>query len=175
MAPRRRRRAKKKANALGHFISRDAHEMDRLIRQLNTRWIGKDAALGEQVAAVIQATAALPYPAVPRAAADLFVALAEGQSFQYRMQPVEWAPTVPAAWRQHGLALVFLEHSDELGYAVLELGRFFRNPARGRLRRCQQCATWFLDTTRNQSARRCSKACTIAWSNRQRNQRKEHE
>jgi predicted RNA-binding Zn ribbon-like protein len=49
---------------------------------------------------------------------------------------------------------------------------YFNNPARDRLRRCPhpcpKCRGWFVDTTRNKSARRCSRECTIAWSNSQR-------
>jgi predicted RNA-binding Zn ribbon-like protein len=45
---------------------------------------------------------------------------------------------------------------------------YVQSPHRERLKCCQRCATWFVDTTRNKSARRCSRACTIAWSNKQR-------
>jgi hypothetical protein len=56
--------------------------------------------------------------------------------------------------------------------AVAGLARFLVNPHRGRLRRCQRCARWFVDATRNKSQQRCSRACTIVWSNSQRPRRK---
>lgn len=155
------------------------------MHELNGVWINASAALGEQVAAVIEAAAVVPYPGVPRRAAALFAALAEGQTFEYWVHPMEVDKArASAAWLEHGYALVTLrpphvvradggqDPSEARGFAVLELGRFFRNSARGRLRRCQQCGTWFIDTTRNQSARRCSRACTIAWSNSQRSTRR---
>lgn len=186
MDPRRRRGAKKKAIALRSFISsQEAHELKRLVHELNEVWISERAALGEQVAAVIEAAAVVPYPGVPRRAAELFAALAEGQTFQYWVHPMGVDERAPASWRRHGYAVVTLrpphvvradggqDPSEARGFAVLELGRFFRNSARGRLRRCQQCGTWFIDTTRNKSALRCSRACTIAWSNSQRSKRGE--
>jgi hypothetical protein len=45
---------------------------------------------------------------------------------------------------------------------------YLRSAQRHRLRRCPQCRGWFVDETRNNSAQRCSRACTIAWSNAQR-------
>lgn len=42
---------------------------------------------------------------------------------------------------------------------------YFGNPYRYRLRRCGQCARYFLDLTRNRSALRCSRACTVKWGN----------
>ena len=45
------------------------------------------------------------------------------------------------------------------------------NPERARLRCCTQCARWYFDDTRNKSKRRCSRACTIAYSNARRGPR----
>jgi hypothetical protein len=175
MIARGRRRAKRKPGALGSFISREARELERLTNHLTGRWVGEHAQLGEQVAAVIEAAAAVPYPAIARRAGELFMAIAEGHTLRYTLHVPEVAADAPAAWRRHGLAMVILSPSTprdsaahERGYAAQELDRFFRNSARDRLRRCEKCRTWFIDTTRNQSAKRCSRQCTIAWSNSQR-------
>jgi predicted RNA-binding Zn ribbon-like protein len=161
--PRRRGRGRKKARALGSFISQEARQLDRLGHLMNERWKASvHAEVRSQVAAVIAATAALPYPRIPRSAAALFDALAAGQVFRFKVSRVPPDD-----------AIVSQEHSTEQGLAALELGRFFRNPARSRLRRCEQCGTWFTDTTRNQSAKRCGRTCTIRWSNSQRGKRGE--
>jgi hypothetical protein len=49
------------------------------------------------------------------------------------------------------------------GHGVLLLADYLVNPHRDRLRRCPQCHRWFVDQTRNRSAARCSRACTIGW------------
>jgi hypothetical protein len=175
MAKRRRRRVLKKVKALGRFISREAHELDRLTRSLNTRWIGPRAPLGDAVAEIIEANRPVSYPGVSGRAGTLFEALAAGCTFHFEMHVLPAAPTAPAAWREHGVAMIFpsptaprdsAEH--ERGYAVQELDRFFRTSTRARLRRCRQCGQWFVDTTRNQSGRCCSRPCGIKWSNAQR-------
>jgi predicted RNA-binding Zn ribbon-like protein len=156
--PRRRRRAKKTAKALGRVITHESLQLGRLMRLLNQRLAGDiHTPVREQVVAVITASAAFAYPSIPRLAGELFEVLAAGQTFTF---------TVARVPPDH--AIVMSEASTEEGEAALELFRFFQNPARSRLRCCQQCGTWFIDVTRNQSARRCSRACTIAWSNAQR-------
>lgn len=60
---------------------------------------------------------------------------------------------------------ILLRMSTVQGWAVAWLADFLANPYRTRLRRCPICRRWFVDETRNRSAQRCSRKCTIAWSN----------
>jgi len=48
------------------------------------------------------------------------------------------------------------------------LAFFFTAQGSDRLRRCEQCARWFVDRGRNKAARRCSERCTWAWWSRSR-------
>src|SRR5262249_37001407 len=106
MAPRRRRPAQKKANALSSFISAQARQLDRLVRYLNTRWIGPHAQLGTEVAAIIEANRPVVFPAVGGRAGELFRALAAGHTFRYEVHVLSAAPTAPASWRKDGVAMV---------------------------------------------------------------------
>jgi hypothetical protein len=49
---------------------------------------------------------------------------------------------------------------------------YFRGQGWERLKRCQVCAAWFVDTTKNKSMVRCSAGCTSKWWTR--DQRKAH-
>ncbi len=148
---------------------REARDLEPFARLLNTEWAtGDHVQVGDRVAAVIQATAALPHPWVPWRAGEQFAALAAGQTFRYDIVKPQPQAQTPADLRKHGVAWIRLHASDQRGLAAQELDRFFRNPSRDRLRRCQQCTHWFIDMTRNKSAQRCQRKCTIAWSNAQR-------
>lgn len=181
MVLRRRGGRRKKAPAISDLIRREAQDLEVFARLLNTQWATNeaplpwtplDAQIGRDLAAVIEAAAELPYPFVSRRAGAGFAALAEAQSFRYHVLELPPQPHTPANLRQHGVVWVRLYGSDDgHGLAAQMLDRFFQNPARARLRRCQQCPRWFVDTTRNKSARRCSRECTIAWSNSQRGKR----
>jgi hypothetical protein len=57
------------------------------------------------------------------------------------------------------------------GAIVTTLADYFSHSRRDRLKRCTTCQQWFVDLTRNKSALRCSRSCTIAWSNAQRPRR----
>jgi len=169
MTSRRQGGRRKKAGALTRVITREALDLVPFTRLLNTQWAAGDhVQVGNRVAAVIQATAALPYPWVPWPAGEQFAALAAGQTFQYKIWKVQPQDQTPADLRKHGVAWIRLRAADQHGLAAQELDRFFRNPSRDRLRRCQQCARWFIDMTRNKSARRCQRGCTVAWWNSQR-------
>jgi len=62
-----------------------------------------------------------------------------------------------------------LEPLGQRGHvAGLLLTWYWMNPHRDRLKRCQRCERWFVDSSRNKSARRCTPECTVAWSNAQR-------
>ncbi|SRR5581483_5885727 len=54
------------------------------------------------------------------------------------------------------------------GMVVALLAEYLNSLYRDRLKQCPQCRRWFVDLTRNKSALRCSRACTITWSNAQR-------
>jgi hypothetical protein len=163
----RSRRPQRKAHhGVASHISNQLVVLKNIARAFNGEFGGHltDAAVARGVA-VVEAALGSEYPAIPDAAADAFDALAKGQPLEYtiRRRPL----------RAH---LIRLDHQtpihlcspSEFGMMVVWLAAYFMNPSRDRLRRCQQCARWFVDLTRNKSARRCSSACTIAWSNAQR-------
>lgn len=51
---------------------------------------------------------------------------------------------------------------------------YFRDEAWKRLQRCPQCKDWFVDTTRNRSAIRCSVYCNSRWWSRDRRKKANH-
>lgn len=67
-----------------------------------------------------------------------------------------------------GGAWLRLRTPHRSGILVALLAEYFNSPHRDRLKRCPRCRRWFVDMTRNRSSLRCSRACTIAWSNSQR-------
>lgn len=179
MVARRRRRTRQRGPALGDFISAQLPELQELARQLNgvtATHPGRDEwperyqavnALADDAAAIIKAALGRPYPDVPPAAAERFNAMAD-------MAPLHY---VVGGWRPEdakhflftsGSLSVYLRTNSGRGAWVIELARFLVNPQRDRLRRCPACRQWFVDETRNKSARRCSRKCTITWSNAQR-------
>jgi hypothetical protein len=168
MTSRRQRRGQKKTAAVGDFISRQARDLKMLAVILNGQaWKGS-ADIVRDATAVVEASTELPYPFVSRKTGQLFLALAGDVPFRYVVDEMQPQAHTPAVLRDAGAVFVFLQASSIRGLAARELEQYFRNPARDRLRRCQQCARWFVDETRNKSALRCSRACTIAWSNSQR-------
>jgi hypothetical protein len=63
--------------------------------------------------------------------------------------------------------------SDTRGKVLRDLWwYYFRGQGWERLKRCQVCGTWFVDTTKNKSMVRCSARCTTKWWTR--DQRKAH-
>jgi hypothetical protein len=163
---RSRRPQRKAPRGVSDFISNQLVVLGNLARVLNGEhgWYVTDAALARGVA-VVEAALGSRYPAIPTAAAEAFDALANGQPLEYTIRR-----------RPLGALLIRLDHRTQMhlsspsehGLMVVWLAMYFMHPFRERLRRCQQCARWFVDRTRNKSARRCSSACTIAWSNAQR-------
>lgn len=132
----------------------------------------EDLEARETAAAVVEALGNVRYPMVSEEAAGLFNDLAAKTPMHYSVGL--WAPegTRPQyAFLGTSDAVVLRSHTPQVLWLGL-LVDFFKNPHRDRLRRCPVCARWFLDETRNRSARRCSRRCTIAWSNTQRGQRR---
>jgi len=107
--------------------------------------------------------------------------LTEGEVRDARLRPAGpahtpltvplWAFQKTSAPKGHSKTILELdlEPLGQRGHvAGLLLTWYWMNPHRDRLKRCQRCERWFVDSSRNKSARRCTKACTIAWSNGQR-------
>lgn len=51
---------------------------------------------------------------------------------------------------------------------------YFRDEGWRRLKRCLQCQDWFVDSTRNKSAVRCSVGCNSLWWSRDRRKKANH-
>jgi predicted RNA-binding Zn ribbon-like protein len=107
-----------------------------------------------QAMVAADATGQWPPPVVPPAVVPPFLALAKPVRVRYVAVRLDTGHTV-----------IVDESTDPAGDAVALLAWFFRTPVRTRLRQCPVCGRWFVDRTRNASARRCSHACTIRWTN----------
>jgi hypothetical protein len=174
---------------VGDFITEQTRQLGFLAGILNgENWDDRGYRIAERVAAIVDATAAFDATSgfrvpvfIPPQAVEQFMALQEGLIFSYTILRPEPQPQTPAALHGVGWPVMLeprsprpLEEAEVMatycrGIAVRTLATgYFGNPARDRLRRCPQCQRWFVDTTRNKSARRCSPDCTIAWSNAQR-------
>jgi len=178
---------RKKGKALGAAVRAQLGAIRSLARDLNAesrpiRGSGATDADGAHFAgqrdeirpaaqAVVEATLSAPYPKVSDDAAQRFNALADQAPLHY----------VAGLWRpedagQHFITIggghaVLQRSATPQGVWVALLADFLINPQRDRLRRCPVCGRWFVDATRNRSARRCSRKCTIVWSNAQRDQK----
>lgn len=73
--------------------------------------------------------------------------------------------------RRHTQPTIGVSENPMAGLLLTPLWWALQTPALNRLRRCPQCSKWFVDRTRNRSAKRCSKRCTWAWWNRPRRRR----
>lgn len=102
-------------------------------------------------------TSGKDYPEIPIAAIAPFNALAAGLEHHYEAIRFDRTGRI-------GVFPIF--SGRHMLVAMIET--YVNNRQRDRLRRCPQCARWFVDRTRNKAAQRCSRACTIAWSNAQR-------
>jgi hypothetical protein len=162
----RRGNRKRKVPGVGDAIRRELRELERLVRALNT------PQSGEVVQPIVEAVAEAddaggpPPPFIPPAAAAVYNEVTKDFSFRYRANQAILSPRWP------GVALLQPVVSHPAARIIPLLNSYFENPERGRLRRCAQCGRWFVDGTRNKSARRCSRACTVAWSNAQRPRRR---
>lgn len=167
-----RKRAAKKNKAFGSFIIARLAPLRELAAFVTTSQHATLSPLASEVAGILEAAEGTAYPAVPNVAAERFNRLAERATLQFHAGPP--VPDFP------GRALIRPTSEVEIGILVaprqggtglwafqLVYG-YFMNRERDRLRRCAVCRHWFVDATRNRSARRCSRACTILWSNKQR-------
>jgi predicted RNA-binding Zn ribbon-like protein len=154
----------------------DDAETDTHIREV-TQGLYRAWETAREVAIAGAGRAVLPPTALP-----LLRALAEGTPVTYRfgvkgqlegrdawamthLDPTQAHLRVPST--RPDLYLELASPSVSLAGFIHVLA-YVQSPHRERLRRCQQCRRWFVDETRNASARRCSRECTIKWSNSQR-------
>jgi len=175
MALRRDRVPRKKKYALGSFINARWLAPLRELAAFVAPGKGPLTPIAADVAGVLEAAEGIPYPKIASLAAERFNAIAEQAPFRFHagaaipgfphpgvfIQPVREVAIGIQSTEGRGVAA---RSSWAFGLAY----GFFMNPERDRLRRCQLCARWFVDATRNKSSRRCSRKCTIAWSNAQR-------
>lgn len=133
-------------------------------------WVAEEQAARDQAVAVVEAALGAEYPEIPPAAAAAFDALADGQAVEYAVRRIHLRG--PWLLRPDYRTPVHLVCSSARARMAAWLSYFFVNPYRDRFRRCQQCGRWFADLTRNKAARRCSRACTIAYSNAKRKERR---
>jgi hypothetical protein len=168
-------RAPRKNPALGSFITARWIAPLRDLAAFASpgpKWPKGLSPLAVEVAAVLEAAEGSPYPTVPSLAAERFNHLAEQASLRFHAGPaVPGSP--PGVFLQPVPEVAVGIHSapgqSAPGFWAFALAYgYFMNPERDRLRRCAVCRRWFADVTKNRSARRCSRACTIAWSNKQR-------
>jgi hypothetical protein len=148
-----------------------AEHVERLDREVRNAWLS-----ARRFAEQAMEQDALPLPAIrefERLAAGAPVTLKvwrppadDYEAVTLRRQPSSY-PYIPEARLGDGLEVGFESKTSAL-WSIIHMFRYARNPHRSRLRRCPECARWFVDATRNRSARRCSKACTVKWSNKQR-------
>lgn len=76
--------------------------------------------------------------------------------------------------RRSVVARTWLVARDSRGHVVAALRDFFSAPERDRLKRCPQCARWFVDLSKNKAKARCSVSCTAKWWSRARRKEAGH-
>ncbi len=90
----------------------------------------------------------------------------------------EWAKKYPVELvieKDGKLPRPFESSPSEQANALLHLWRYyFRDEGWIRLKRCPQCKEWFVDSTRNRSAIRCSVGCNDLWWSRNRRKKANH-
>jgi hypothetical protein len=128
-------------------------------------------------AEVAAAVLARDYPAISPEAAARFNALADEAPLSFMADATGAVRPEDADYLVIGvtdtsdfesLPWVHIRAKRAEGIWAAWLAGLIVSPYRDRLRRCQQCGAWFVDLTRNKSARRCTRACTITWWNKQR-------
>jgi hypothetical protein len=177
-SPRRqaRNRAPGKNPALGRFINaRWLAPLRELAAVATPAPKGGVSPVGAEVADVLEAAEGSPYPTVPNLAAERFNRLAEQASLRFHAGPPVGGFPHPGVFIKPvpevdvGIQTAEGPSVGTRGFWSFQLAYgYFMNPERDRLRRCAVCRRWFVDGTKNRSARRCSRACTIRWSNAQR-------
>lgn len=77
-----------------------------------------------------------------------------------------WVQQSEGTDRRDWLVWGGVSYTNRGGYVVHLLQTYFRSIARDRLKRCRQCARWFVDFTKNKGQLGCSQTCTSKWWNR---------
>jgi hypothetical protein len=164
------RRASKKVKSLGRFITQQLTPLEGTAIWLNDGATDEIRDMAEQLV--------VDYPRVSRAVADRFTAFASPAPMTYRLLPrPDSMPPLPprdaqgpvSSVREWGRGFViYVDSPSNNVHGVIALSSLLGSPHRQRLRRCEKCRRFFVDWTRNRSARRCSRECTIAFSNAQR-------
>ena len=169
--------AKKKYSPLGRLIHTELFPPLQELVAFVTRGPKGLSELQREVVGVLEAAVKIQYPVISTDAAERFNRFAEQASVQFHLghpapnrinlqvkRHVAASLLMPSGWSgdNDGARGLWAYH---LFYG------FFLNPERARLRCCTQCARWYFDDTRNKSKRRCSRACTIAYSNARRRPR----
>jgi hypothetical protein len=193
MSTRRTERGRKRANALRSFTRQELAPLWTLAAVLNGEWPGQQRPAVSSASALDEARAIVE--GVQKSPADgewrrRFDDLANQAPFVWRTTALflagNPAPKLddPRTWNTY-VTLSYLRRRDDwraasgvpfvaspsgLGWLVTPLAAVLNSRHRDRLRSCQQeqCGRWFVDMTRNKSALRCSRTCTIKWSHAQR-------
>jgi hypothetical protein len=58
--------------------------------------------------------------------------------------------------------------ASNMARAILMIWEWYFSPHRARLKRCRECAAFFVDNARPNNSQRCSSLCTWRWWNRKR-------
>ena len=91
---------------------------------------------------------------------------------EYPVMDIEKARFVESPLKPPNIGLT---SRNEIGNALCHLARYyFVDQGWVRLKRCQLCKTWFVDTTKNKSTARCSTSCTNRWWDRNRRRQEGH-
>jgi hypothetical protein len=123
-------------------------------------------AQGAAVVALIRTNLKEYSSAIPAAAIAPFNALAAGLAHHYEAFPFGDTGRIAMVPLRRGRRIVpFLSGRHQLVDLIVS---WVAHRHRARLKPCPQCARWFVDHTRNQAAQRCSRRCTIRFSNSRR-------
>jgi hypothetical protein len=141
---------------------------------------GGKGAVADEIRALVEGTiaAGLPGPTIPPGVSPRYRTLAHRYPFVHSTTPPGGStnpaldgatlPMVRAANVAPGRTAHQLAEFGRDAVQVAEFAAYLGNPHRDRLRQCEHCRIWFLDVTRNASARRCTRACTRKWEVAQR-------
>jgi hypothetical protein len=177
---RKRAQGRKRARGLGAVLTRQLRPLRDVADILNEERLtlpypglrgfppearARVTAFVEKVIAAMEAGGTRA-PYIPEAAGRLFQDIADGVTLRYTTLPGRSSPETPDVWRN--AVIPYLWYSNPWGALLRLLVDYAESAERERLRRCTQCARWFVDPTRNKSARRCSRACTTRWWNQAR-------
>jgi hypothetical protein len=192
MASRRTGRGRKKKSALRSFTRKELTPVKAVAAVLNGEFVSLPATAVDGAQAIVEGVQKsaqgessyewqFAFDRLARQAPFVWQA-----TFTTRYPPPPVALDDPSTWTHHvslsylrerkdwkaAAGVSFLASPSELGWLVAALAAVLNSRHRDRLRRCPICGLWFVDLTRNKSALRCSRKCTITWSHAQRRKRR---